>query len=499
MKKCLRLLTAILALVMMLPAAISCAETGGSEITTAGQTPTETQNADTNVTTLEETTRFEPDDLAEEYDYHETVTFYIWSDHRMKEYFAEDSGNAIDHAIYDRNIKVSERLGITIEFVQEKGSLDFYKEWNQKAENDWNSDNAFDIYSGYSRAVPLLAISGMTANLLELENFNVDKPWWPEALTTECTIKDKLLFCTGDIATSLLWYMDAVLYNKELYESYYSGQPTPMDMVDANEWTFEKLFSLTRDIYIPASDGSAENAFYGISVYETDIDAFQTAAGITSLEKTEDGGLRISEKWNSQRCADACEAVGLFLQSQGVYHEDDKETRRVFFNEQSIFHVDRVLIMAGQDNTDTGKVEFPCGIVPVPKLDVDQEEFQTNLGNSFSLYAVNSNSKIADVAATALEAMGSENYRSVTPAVFEVTMKQRYADDAQTSRMYDILRSTVSFDMGRLFSAHFSNYTSKSFRVTALSTVPSGFLTHVKTRSVGINRNLETLMKAFED
>jgi hypothetical protein len=288
-------------------------------------------------------------------------------------------------------------------------------------------------------------------------------------------------------------------YNKELYETYFSGQKTPMDMVDSNDWTFEKLFSLTRDVYIPASDGSAENAYYGISVYETDIDAFQTAAGITSLEKTEDGGLRISEKWDSQRCADACEMVGLFLQSEGVYHGTEKATRSIFFNEQSIFHVDRVLIMAGQDNTDTGKVEFSCGIVPVPKFEVSQENYQTNLGNSFSIYAVNNNSKIAEIAVTTLEAMGSENYRSVTPAVFEITMKQRYADDAQSSRMYDILRSTVSFDMGRLFSAYFSNYTSKSFRVTALSTAPSGFLTLVEARSKGIKKNLQSLMKAFED
>ena len=496
MKKHIRILTAILALTLFLGAFVSCADTGEAETTTDSQA-TEALNAET-VLTEEETTQYEPDDLQEKYEFNEVVTFFIWEDHRMREYFAEDSGNTIDHAIYNRNIKVSERLGITIDFVQEKGSLDFYKEWNKKAENDWLSDSLYDVYSGYSRAVPLLAINGMTANLLELENFNIEKPWWPEALTTECTIKDQLLFCSGDIATSLLWYMDAVLYNKELYDNHYKGQPTPMDMVDSNEWTFEKLFSLTREIYVPGADGSPANSYFGISVYETDIDAFQIAAGITSLEKDSDGGLRISEKWNSQLCADVCEAVGVFLTSDGVFHGEDTETRSIFFNEQSVFHVDRILIVAGQDNTDTGKVEFACGIVPMPKYTADQANYQTNLGNSFSLYAVSSNSKIADIAATTLEAMASENYRSVTPAVFEVTMKQRYADDAQTSRMYDILRSTVSFDIGRLFSAHFSNYTSKSFRVTALSDNPSGLLTLLKSRTVGINRELKTLMKAFE-
>lgn len=498
MKTNVRLLSGLLALMMILTLCISCAETGSENETSSEIASTTPQNVESTAA-VEETTLYEPDDLDEKYELNEVITMYIWSDHRMREFYAEDSGDNIDSAIYNRNLRVEDRLGIIIEFVEEKGSLDFYKDWNKKAENDFLSDNLYDIYSGYSRAVPLLAISGMTANLLEYEDFNLDKPWWPDALNTECTIKNKLFFCSGDIATSLLWYMDAVFYNKEIYDTYYLGQPSPMDMVEANDWTFEKLFSLTKDIFVPSADGADVNASYGISVYETDIDAFQIAAGITSLEKTEEGGLRISEAWMSQRCADACEAVGDFLNTQGAFHGDDKETRSVFFNEQSMFHVDRVLIVAGQDNTDIGKVEFDYGIVPVPKYEASQENYKTNIGNSFSVYAVNANSKKADAAVLTLEAMGSENYRSVTPAVFEVAMKQRYASDAQSAVMFDILRSTVSFDIGRLFSAHFSNYTSKTFRVTALSTNPSGFLTVATTRSKGINRSLETLMEAFED
>ena len=489
---------ATLVLAMLLSIFASCAQTGSADETVEGGA-TATHAIDQSEATTVEETLYEKDDLDEKYNLNEVITFYIWSDHRMREFFAEDSGDNIDQAIYNRNLRVEDRLGITIEFVQEKGSLDFYKDWNKKAENDWLSDGKYDVYAGYSRAVPLLSINGMTENLLQYDSFNVEKPWWPDALTTECTINNKLLFCSGDIATSLLWYMDAIFYNTEIYNTYYLNQPSPMDMVESNEWTFEKLFSLTKDIFVPSAYGADINADYGISVYETDIDAFQIAAGITSLEKTEEGGLRISEAWDSQRCADACEAVGTFLASQGVFHGEDKEVRSVFLNEQSMFHLDRVLIVAGQDNTDIGKVEFEYGIVPVPKYDASQENYMTNIGNSFSIYAVSTNSKKIEAAVLTLEAMGSENYRSVTPAVFEVAMKQRYSSDAQSSGMFDILRGTVSFDIGRLFSAHFSNYTSKTFRVTALSDNPSGFLTLVKQRSVGINRNLTSLMKAFED
>ena len=72
---------------------------------------------------VEETTLYEPDDLDEKYELNEVITMYIWSDHRMREFYAEDSGDNIDSAIYNRNLRVEDRLGIIIEFVEEKGSV----------------------------------------------------------------------------------------------------------------------------------------------------------------------------------------------------------------------------------------------------------------------------------------------------------------------------------------------------------------------------------------
>ena len=493
MKYITKLVIAIFVIATLLNVFASCAQTGVSNETTGAQASTNLPEQ--NINTEAEETVFVPDDLDEKYNLNETITFFIWSDHAMREYFADDSGELIDNAIYNRNIRVSERLGIEIEFIQEKGGLDYFKNWNLKASNDWLSDCQYDVYSGYSRGIPLLAIEGMTSNLIEYDTFNVEKPWWPDALITECTVNDKLLFCSGDISTSLLWYMDAVFYNKDLYDDYYLGQPSPMDMVEQNEWTIEKLFALCKGRGI---EGTDLDAFYGFSIYETDIDAFQIGSGIISLEKTEDGGLRISEDFKSQRCADICEMVGTFLASADAFHADAEEARDVFFNERSIFHLDRVLIVAGEDNTQSGKIEFNYGLVPVPKYEVDQENYGTNLGFSYSLYAINNNSKIVEEAVLTLEAMASESYRSVSPIVFEVAMKHRYSPDAQSSAMFDILRDSVSFDIGRLLSAHFSNYTSKTFRASVL-TNPNGYLTLLAARTKSIELNIQKLMKSLDE
>jgi len=499
MKNTIRSIAMLLSLLILLGSFVSCANTSGGEDTvpdtTAAVTVEETATA-SEVTTAEETL-FAPDDLDEKYNFNETITIYLWSDHRMTEFYADETGDLIEDAIFRRNIIVSERLGIEFEFVEEKGDNTAYKTWIQKAENDWQSDNAYDIYSGYSRAIPLLTLSNMTANLLAYEAFNVEKPWWPEALTSECTINDKLYFCTGDIATSVLWYMNALMYNKDLYSAHISTDKNPMDLVQNNEWTLDTFFGFVKDIHVDDGNGKKDDLdFLGATIYSYDIDSFQISAGITSLEKSETDGIKMSEAWNSQRCADVCELVGNYLNSPGVYAATGK-TRTVFDNQRSIFHLDRLFLISGADNLTTEKIEFSYGVVPVPKFDTAQESFKTDLGDPFSLYAVNSQAKNIEAAVTTLEAMGSENYRSVTPAVFEVAMKIRYTDDPQVSEMFDILRAGLSFDLGVLYGYEFGGLTYNLFKDTALSANPSGFLSSLKKSQRIIDSSIKKIIEIY--
>lgn len=495
MKKYIRIIALIMALLTLSGMVAACAETGNVETTTeAGAAETQ---APTVETTAEETL-YALDDLKESYNFNETITIFMWSDYTMMEFYAEETGDVIDDAIFNRNIAVEDRLGIEFEYVEEKGASSDYTKWIQKAENDWQADNSYDIYAGYSRSAPLMTLKGMTVNLLEYEAFSVDKPWWPAALTTECTINDKLYFCSGDISTNLLWMMIGTFYNKELFKQYFPEEKSPMDMVESNEWTMEKLFSMVQDIYTDDGDQKKNDAdVYGYVLYETNADAFQTGAGIISIEKDEEKGLRVSAEWNSQRCADACELVGNFLKSDGVFYNNKTSIRNIFYEERALFITDRLFIVAGKDQQETGKIEFSYGLVPQPKFDTEQVSFLTNVGHPFTMYAVNSQSKALEAAVTTLEAIGSANHRTVTPAVFEVAMKVRYTDDPQTSEMYDLLREGISFDIGRLYASTFQNGTANLFRTTALSGNPAGLLSNIKKNLKVIDKGIGTIMEFY--
>ena len=182
MKKFIRIIALVLALLTLSGMAVSCANTGDPETTT--EAPGAVSTTAPEVEQTEEETLYAPDDLPETMNFGETVTIYMWSNYTMMEFYADESGDLIDDAIYKRNESVSNRLGIELAFVEEKGASGQMDSWIQKAENDYQSDNTYDIYAGYSRSAPTMALKGMTANLLEYENFSVEKPWWPEALTS---------------------------------------------------------------------------------------------------------------------------------------------------------------------------------------------------------------------------------------------------------------------------------------------------------------------------
>ena len=66
------------------------------------------------------------------------------------------------------------------------------------------------------------------------------------------------------------------------------------------------------------------------------------------------------------------------------------------------------------------------------------------------------NAKDAQMSTAVIECMASEAYRKTSPMIFENNMKYRYTPDSagkgDSARMFDIVRESIAFDLGRIFS-----------------------------------------------
>ena len=227
------------------------------------------------------------------------------------------------------------------------------------------------------------------------------------------------------------------------------------------------------------------------------IDAFQTAANIISIGKDESGELIISPDFYGERQIDMTSKIHKLLSSEGVRYSSSIKIRNIFFEERALLITDRVFIVAGKDNRDDkNRIEFDYGIVPQPKYSSDQENFVTNVGHPYTMYAINAASTKIDACAAVIEALGSQNYRSVTPKVFEAAMKVRYASDSEAGEMYDILRNGISFDLGRLFAGTFGNHTANLFRKVVQS--GNSYTRQYESAKPVIEAGLAVIKEAFE-
>lgn len=515
MKK--RILAVLLCLLMVLPLLAACQNTpdvpddsdsGSAEATNTQSsgdtaTPGETNapSGDSETETKEEV----PADYLADYNFNgKTVCMLYWSDYTMQEFEAtDDLSDSINSAIYNRNAAVESRLGIKLTFDKTAGNDKKMDDYISKVKSDFSSAQVvYDMYATYSRVAPQLSYKGYTADLMKLEPLDFSKPWWPESLVNECTIYDKLFFCSGDISTNLLWMMIGTFFNKDLLAEY--KLDTPYQLVKDGKWTMEALQTMTANTFreLDGEDGGTDGDLYGYSIYSTNIDALGTASGYVIITRDSGGNLILNSDYFGEKMVNGMKSIQEWLNtSTDIYYSSSAEPPRVVFRDaRSLFLTDRLFVAAGKDNTsnETSKdtISFNFGIVPNPMWTEDQDGYSTNLGHPFTMYAISRKANNISATAATLELMAAESYRYVTPAVYEVAMKLRYSKDSVDSEMYDYIRNSVKIELGRVMCDCIDTYTASAFRkaVTAKSFETRSY----QVKAVTIAKKLTELNEKFK-
>lgn len=415
------------------------------------------------------------------------IAILYWSDVENPEFFAEDAnGDIVENAIYSRNAAVENRLGITFRFDGTPGNNSNNDNYVKRVAASYDGGDAYDIYSAYSMTTASVAYAGYCENLLKYDAIDFSKPWWPDSLITEATINNKLYFCSGDISTNLLYMMYAVYFNKGMIKSY--GLDDPYDCVDNDTWTYETMFRMANTV---AGSHSASNDVYGFVVSSNvHLDPFFYGAGLRTTERDADGNPMISPSFGGDLATTVVGEVWKFLHQDGNSLSDGKT---LFPEGQALFAMDRARFASEQMSNS----ETDFGVVPVPKYSVDQATYSTCMGFPYSLYAISVGSEQKEAAAYVLECMASESFRKITPALFELSMKERYVLDSKSSRMFDIIRASVSFDLGRIFAASLEKVTYSTYRNAFYKDNEPNYTSSYKSIARGLKLDLEALVQKF--
>ena len=101
---------------------------------------------------------------------------------------------------------------------------------------------------------------------------------------------------------------------------------------------------------------------------------------------------------------------------------------------------------------------FEYGVFPTTKWDKAQENHITAASCTGSMYAIPTDAKDPDMSSAVMEALASESYYRVAPAFFETALKVKYSSDDDSARMYDIIKGSIMYDFGRVYSVAGLNF-----------------------------------------
>lgn len=493
-----RLGCALIALLMMLCVLVACANNtdNPSDTTTAnpgGDNPTGT-TADPSTDT---TSEFENDDIPSDLKYNKTITLLYWADREHEEFeVAEPMGENVNDAIFNRNITIEDRLGITMGFVTTDGDAGNIQNWVKYVNNSIQSGGGeFDVFASYSLSMAATAAKGMCYNLLDdnCEYLNFDKPWWPERLITEATINDRLYFASGDISANALYMMYVCYVNTDIITE--MGLPDVFGLVENNEWTYEKFISMCSNVYFDqdASGTKTVGDRFGYMSSGIHVDPWFYGSGALIVDKDASGNLQLSPSFSGEKVIKTIEMLNnLFYNTSDALYTDSVKHQTEFNNGNLLFAMDRSRISITKfDNPD-----LHFSVVPAPKYDSNQESFVTVMGNPFTLYGIPIDAKEDELSMLSayLEVYASESYRQVTPELYETSLKAKYVQNSESAKMYDIIRSSLSFDIGRLFSD--SLVGQGAFR-NAIKGNSNTWASQAKALSKQMPKKLEKLISAY--
>ena len=434
----------------MIPTAVACQSkkpSGPVETTDSGA-------ENTNVTdSLYDQNGYLKDSLPADLDFNREFLIYAAST-QAEHFYAEenDTGN-LSQVIYKRNATVEERLGLFLTWKWQP----CYEQADQKVfqetvQNDVMNEHLIDCVISYNLLPYTQASKGNCVNLATTKYIDLSAPWWPQVFLNHMLYRGQIFTLVNNSGRGTLCNMSAIFFNNTLINNYHIE--SPYDLVDNNEWTLEKLKELTRGTYLDLNhnNGVDTNDQFGIC---TSTDARLTCwyfgAGVKLIVRDEQDELQL--KANDPRTGTAIDSIVNLFDSDDAWLVDGGGQHTMFSQKRAIFYLDVVQLAEAlaYENID---IDF--GVAPVPKLDSDQEEYYTHLPNTHDAWYIPTGVSDEDCSAAFIECMASEAYRQVEPVYYSSYLKIRYAPDERLAKMYDLIRSSITFDFNYLFRFVFS-------------------------------------------
>lgn len=442
----------VLLLVSMLIAATAC---GSDSVESTNNDPVYDQQENVN----EQTTEPLPADLRDDLPALDlegsTVAISVedYGNYTAQDIYIEtENGDVVDDAVHTKNRNVEERLNVKLDFLAFTHYWDDRAKYQQYIQSSiFAGDGAFDLIYGLGYFIPGFVTDGILADMSELPYIDLSKRWWNSCFMDASSVDGKYYFITGDASLTLIKNMYCIYFNRDMLERL-SIDKNLYELVDSEKWTLDEMSGIAKDCYYDLNGDGAKDREdrYGLLLNSGNhYTGFIEAFNVDIIAKNGDEITYVfGNEHNIEVVSKLCEFV---KENDGVFYDPKGESETAY---DSIFRNGEILMATGWlTHTDSyHTVDFKYGVLPYPKFTESQDSYHTTTLTSYGVFSVPVDTVHMEEAAMVLEAMGSESFRTVTPAYFETAMKIKYSESEDTARMFDIIRDNISFDFGYIYT-----------------------------------------------
>lgn len=495
MKNFVKLLSLMLAMLMLVSVFAACDSTDPvTDDTEAESKQDETANNASGEQTTEAETEYMPDVQKNNYGEDFYLSAYGGSAH-MRFLWAEDRDqNIITEAVYDRQQKVEDYLGITMYGSTPPGN---HEEYHQTfVTSVKNKDGAVDLFipNAYM-AVPGIIEGGYCRDLKTISGLNLDASYWNGQYMEDLALHDRYYLGYSDynIAKTYLF-----TFNKDMLSKYDDALDESIyDTVRGFRWTLDKMISLANLVYIDATgDGQTADDTFGLTGQQwIPFIPFLHGSNLKLVDVDEKGNYAVAV-YNEKNAAKTTELVDKL---KALASSDCCWLRyRIEDTPMVPITTGRTLMYLADFTALEGFLEYDVnfGVLPYPMFDEAQKDVGYISLNYDGYIVVPTYLRNEQMVADTVELLSFYS-EPVRIAVYEKMLGKQVADTPDDAAMLDIIFDSLCSDFGLTYSTITSSLDGILYMIPKLTREngTESIASYVKSLETSSNKAIEKYMK----
>ena len=413
--------------------------------TQTGDTDTPADDADASAVDTMANTETAPETDAPKYDFGgRDYTILCRTDCAYEFVSADGAADLVSDAVIKRNYGVEESCNVKLKPVDIPGTwADKDSFMNTITASVLAGDDTYQLIAGYNAYITTLVTQDCLYNLYDTA-MDFTKPWWYAGYNDNVSLFGKLYFALGDASLTMWENCEVVFFNKNLMENY--DLTSPYTLVDEDKWDFDTLRAYANTVSADVNNDSTwdETDTWGMLLYNKRD--FPVYFENPFCKKDENGKPYIS--LFSEGLTNMYEKVYRFYQVEHGAHQFQPDVNQQIFSEDRALLYQAPLRYAAlfRDN------ESDFGIVPFPKCNPGQSRYYTTVLDKTSVFSIPASAQEPAFCAAVLDELCRQSADTVVPRYYEQTLKDKYSRDPETAGMLDIVRDSIWFDCGFVYS-----------------------------------------------